>query len=490
LIDILTASAENLCGEAIWAREDGRALAQFVEDFRLHAREVRFTVDPRDVASVLKDAMEGFAVRPPYGGHARVQVLGLLEARMNRADLVICGGLNEGVWPARGGVDALLAPPVMRALGVPGSDFRTGLSAHDLAGALGAPEVVLSRSVRDESGPAIPSRFLLRIQALLYDSRRNHDLSDRHREVRAIELARALNRAGEARRYPRPEPMPTPEQRRVDISATALDRLRGDPYQFFASKILNLTSLDALDAEPSAAWRGEVAHEILERWHKDGEGRSIAEVMDLVFRERNVHPLMRGLWQPRLEAALRWVESEIGSYRDRKVAAVEAWGEMHIDGVRVHGKIDRLDRLADGSLGIIDYKTGSPPSTTMVAEGYALQLGLLGMMAERGGFEGVVGKASGFEYWSLGKAKSEANAYGFGYVETPLKSGKKRSGIEPCEFLPKTEEYLANAIARWITGNEPFTARLNPDYPAYDTYDQLMRLEEWLPHLDSEDPEL
>ena len=86
--------------------------------------------------------------------HARVQVLGLLESRMNRAELVICAGLNEGVWPVRGGIDALLAPPVLRALGVPGADFRIGLSAHDLAGALGAP---MARTVASPlSASAVP----------------------------------------------------------------------------------------------------------------------------------------------------------------------------------------------------------------------------------------------------------------------------------------------------------------------------------------------
>nr|WP_282099723.1 double-strand break repair protein AddB [Qipengyuania qiaonensis] len=479
-IDIIAASAEALCGEKMWAREDGRSLAQFVEDFRLRAREAAFEVRPRDVSRVLADAMEGIAVRPPYGGHARLQILGLLEARMNRADLVICAGLNEGVWPARSGVDALLAPPVLRALGVPGSDFRIGLSAHDLAGALGAPEVVLTRAARGDGGPAIPSRFLLRVQALL------GDMLPKHAENSAIEYARAMVRAPEAPVYPRPRPMPSAEQRRVDISATALDRLRGDPYQFFAGKIMQLQDLDTLDAVPRPAWQGEVAHEILEEWHKAEPQTPIVEIMERIFEKRNVHPLMRGLWQPRLKRALQWVEQEIAGYTERQVVAVEAWGEMEVDGVRIHGKIDRLDRFADGSFGIVDYKTGSPPSSKMVEQGFALQLGLLGMIAERGGFKAGAGVPSAFEYWSLAKAKSETNPVGFGYIETPLRIGNKRSGLPPEDFLPTTARFLEGAIAAWIKGDEPFTARLNPDYPAYDTYDQLMRLDEWLPHLDVE----
>ncbi len=482
LLDALAAAGEALCGEKLWAKEDGRALSAFVEDFRLHARAARFALAPGEAPIALRDAMEPIAVRPPYGGHARVQLLGLLESRMNRADLTICAGLNEGIWPAPGSVDALLAPPVLRALGVPGSDFRTGLSAHDLAGALGAPEVVLSRADRDEGGPAIPSRFLLRVQALL------GELLPRYEEKDSVALARAMTRAQPGAPYPRPAPDPTPDQRDVDISATALDRLLGDPFQFYANRIMGLSDLDALDAEPSPLWQGNIAHLILQRWHEmraDDPGAALVPVMEAVLDEANADPLTRGLWQPRLEAALRWIEEEIDSYTGRTVLAVEKKGAMQFDGVHVHGRADRIDRLPDGRLAIVDYKTGKPPTAAMVEQGFALQLGILGLIAERGGFEGLQGAPEGYEYWSLGKAKSD-NAHGFGYIDVPLKVGRKTSGVTPEEFLPTTAGKLGDAIARFITGSAPFTARENPDYPAYDTYDQLMRLDEWIAHQDGE----
>ncbi|WP_432200626.1 double-strand break repair protein AddB [Erythrobacter sp. W53] len=485
LLGALAVCGEALCGERLWAREDGRALARFFEDLRYHAAEAGTLIDIADSEIVLRDAMEQIAVRPPYGGHGRVAIYGLLESRLSRADLVICAGLNEGIWPPRGSVDALLAPPVLRALGVPGSDFRIGLSAHDLAGALGAPDVVLSRAARDEAGPTIPSRFLLRVQALIGEQ------LDRHTEKRAVELARALAEPVDAsERYERPAMRPKPDQRDVPLAVTALDRLRGDPYQFYAQSILGLRVLDGLDADPSAAWQGEVAHLILERWHevrRDDPKARLAPIMDVVMEEKNAHPLMRGLWEPRLLAALEWIENTVSSDSERQVIAWEKKGHMHVDGVRVHGRADRIDRLADGTLAIVDYKTGKPPSSAMVEQGFALQLGLLGMIARTSGFGDASGEPSVFEYWSLARAKSSADGPEFGYVETPLKTGGKRSGLPPEEFLPKTEEHLHDAITRWIKGDEPFTAKLNPDFGGYADYDQLMRLEEWLPRLAEED---
>ena len=119
-LDLLANAGESLCGQALWSNEDGRALAALVEDLRLHARALDTRVAPRDLASVLRDFLDAVAVRPPYGGHPRVALYGLLEARMARADLVICGELNEGSWPQAPGGDALLAPGVLRAVGVPG----------------------------------------------------------------------------------------------------------------------------------------------------------------------------------------------------------------------------------------------------------------------------------------------------------------------------------------------------------------------------------
>lgn len=472
-LDLLAATGESLCGEGLWAREDGRALSAFVDDLRRHARNVNLAIEADDLPRVLRDAMDRVAVRPPYGGHPRVAIYGLLEARMTRADLVICTGLNEGTWPPRPATDPLLAPGVLRALGVPGADFRIGLSAHDLAGALGAPEVVLTRSLRDLAGPAIASRFLLRVRALL-----GEDLVERHEDRDVVELARALEPAPlELPHYPQPRPCPSPKIRQQDISVTALDRLRSDPYQYYASKLLRLNDLDPLDAAPTPAWQGELAHKILEDWH-EGKG-TLEELAARHLDTMSAHPLMRALWRPRLMKALEWVAQEIQANPERTPAAIEQWGEMTVCGIRVFGKADRIDTLPGGSLAIVDYKTGSPPTGKQVEEGYAMQLGTIGLIAQAGGFETVKGDPSRFEYWSLAKAKAKGHPTGFGYVSTPVLEGKKKKGIPPEDFLPESERFLHDALDRWILGTEPFTARLNPDAPGYDTYDQLMRLAEW-----------
>ena len=154
---------------------------------------------------------------------------------------------------------------------------------------------------------------------------------------------------------------------------------------------------------------------------------------------------------------------------------------MTFDGVKVIGRADRIDRLADGTLAIVDYKTGRVPSKREVEAGFALQLGLLGLIAQHGQFESlktgqvVAGDASRFEYWSFARKDGS-----FGKRESPMKLSTREGGLLPEAFLPHHADKLSEAIRDYIKGGTPFTARENPDYKGYNEYDQLMRLDEWV----------
>ena len=477
----LSTTIEALGGTTVWGGAEGRALSAFIEDLRTAAETVPTDVEPRELPSILRDAMEDIAVRPPWGGHPRVSIYGLLESRMSRAELVICGAMHEGSWPAAPSPDALLPPPVMRALGVPDGEFRIGLSAHDLAAALGAPDVVLSHARRDESGPVIPSRFVQRVRALM-----GEDLARRHTDQRTPALARSIDWTGRTDAAPRPAPDPAPERRKVPIAVTALDRLLGDPYQFYASEILRLKSLDGLDDEPSAKWKGTAAHKILQRWH-EGEG-DLETIAREELAKMSGHPLVRHLWWPRLREALDWVADETGKMRaeGRTPIAIEEKGTAQVCGATLVGRADRIDRLPNGSLAILDYKTGAPPSKAQIQNGFALQLGLIGLMARAGAFKGVAGDPELFEYWSLGRLPKTEQ---FGHIADPHPTPRGKRGIPREEFLDRTADFLRMAVEKYIDGREPFLARENPDYEAYTDYDHLMRLEEWIASPDDDDAE-
>jgi ATP-dependent helicase/nuclease subunit B len=467
LVACLREAATRLCGDALWSRTEGRAAADLIADLEARAPLGPPRMAPSALPTLLRTLMDEVAVRPPQGGHPRLAIYGLLEVRLQSADLTILAGLNEGVWPGTPAPDPWLAPRIRSELGLPGLDFRIGLAAHDVSTGLGAPTVLLTRARRDARSPTIASRFWLRLQALAGEG---------WVRDRAIEAwARALDRPAEYAPSDRPQPAPPAAIRPRRISVTDVDRLKADPYAFYAKSMLRLRPLDAVDADPNAAWRGTAVHDILRlAWQQDrlDPGKLMARAESFLA---DAHPLMRALWQPRLMEAIAWIGEAIVEMRSegRDPIAVETKGAIDIAGVTLNGTFDRLDRLADGSLGIVDYKTGKPPSTAAVRAGFSLQLGLLGLIAERGGFEGITGTARAFDYWSLSRGRT-----GFGYIDSPT-DPKKRDPIPADEFTGIAAANFVEAAGRWLTGDEPFTAKLVPEYAPYSDYDQLMRRDEW-----------
>lgn len=468
LLGALREAAARLAGDAAWAGLAGRAAADLLAELEAAAGEGPERVEAAQLPDMLARLLGEVAVRPPYGQHPRIAIWGLIEARLQQADLLVLGGLNEGIWPALPAPDPWLAPRIRSVLGLPSLERRIGLAAHDFASALGARRVLVTRARRDASAPAIASRFWLRLEAITGGLTRAGELR---------RWARAIDRPAAHRPAARPAPTPDPALRPKAISVTEVDRLKADPYAFYARKLLGLTALDPVDADPSAAWRGSAVHDVLEAWLKEddcdpGKLRARAEAL---LGSQDAHPLMRALWQPRLTEAIDFIADAVAANRaeGRHPLAAELRGEVKIAGIDLAGVADRIDRLADGTLAIVDYKTGGPPSGKAVREGYSLQLGLLGLIAERGGFDGIEGAAAAFEYWSLARDPGSGR---LGYVRSPVGG---RGGLDAADFTTFAARNFIAAAERWLTGAEPFTAKLHPEYAPYGDYDQLMRLDEW-----------
>lgn len=459
----LRETASALTAEKAWSGPDGRMAAELISDLEFAEDARGLALDAGEWRAILRQMLDQRPVRPPYGGHPRVFIWGLLEARLQKADLLVLGGLNEGVWPAQPAPDPWLAPKIRAELGLPGLDYRVGLAAHDFAGALGAPRVLLTRARRDSRSPTVASRFWLRLEAMTGGITRDHRLE---------RLVHALDDAGQPAPVDRPAPCPPVNQRPRKISVTAVDRLKADPFAFYAQAILKLRRLDPVDADHSAAWKGTAVHDVLEQWLAEDDcspDRLVARAEALLAAE-TIHPMLRALWQPRLMEAIRWVEGLERANRasGRRPLAAEKWGEAEIAGVLLHGKADRIDRFDNGALAIVDYKTGKAPAQKAVDAGFALQLGLLGLIAEDGGFDGVAGSPQAHEYWSLTRYRDQ-----FGHCTRPDKD------MGAVDFLAHARAHFVDAAEKWLTGDAPFTAKLNPAYAPWGDYDQLMRLEEW-----------
>ncbi|UUR08510.1 double-strand break repair protein AddB [Sphingomonas glaciei] len=455
---------EMLAGEGAWSGPAGRAAADLLAALEASPATAALPITTNDAVPLLRSLLDGVAIRPPYGQHPRVRILGLIEARLIKTDLMILAGLNEGSWPAPPSPDPWLPVTVRRQLKLPGPEIRIGLSAHDFAGLLCAEEVLLTRARRDGRSPTVSSRLLLRLEALT---------GGLPRDDRLEALAVALDDPEREQPALRPRPSPPRAERPKRIRVTDLDRLKADPFSFYAKTMLGLRPLDDLGAEQDAAWKGTIVHALFEQWFEEDQcapARLLPRARALLAGN-DIHPLMRALWGPRLMEAIGTlaVEEAEKQAKGRRPIGAEVEGKAEVAGVQLIGRADRIDRLpGNGLLAILDFKTGKPPANNQVEAGFALQLGLLGLIAEKGGFGDLMARPALFEYWSLAKQDRSDRR---GFVEE----------IGPADLiLEEARRHFSEAAARWLTGDEPFHAKLQPRFARYGDYDQLMRLEEWL----------
>ena len=126
----LAASESETGVERLWAGEAGENAATLINDLRA-ALETLPPFAGREWPALLNALMAGVVVRPLYGRHPRLNIWGLLEARLQQADLMILGGLNEAVWPPDPPADPWMSRPMRAAFGLAPPERRIGLTAHD-----------------------------------------------------------------------------------------------------------------------------------------------------------------------------------------------------------------------------------------------------------------------------------------------------------------------------------------------------------------------
>ncbi|MEZ6022447.1 MAG: PD-(D/E)XK nuclease family protein, partial [Hyphomonadaceae bacterium] len=292
--DALTATIEAIAKGEAWQGRDGEDAAGLLREAIEHGGELG-ALAPAAAPRVLMRLMEGREVPPASSGEARIAIWGPLEARLQRRDLMILGGLNEGVWPAPPGEDPFLSRGMRAALGLPSLDQRIGLAAHDFAQLANAPNVVLTRSVRREGSPTLASRWLWRLQTLVQGSGQKVEAAAKH-----LAWARALDEPQGPRPIVVPKPRPPADQRIKRLSVTQVETLIRDPYALYARRILGLDFLKPIGAPAEHAERGTAVHAAIERFEDGHEHDKLSNLLDEELRKAGIPPERRAAERARL----------------------------------------------------------------------------------------------------------------------------------------------------------------------------------------------
>ncbi|MGE0724395.1 MAG: double-strand break repair protein AddB [Alphaproteobacteria bacterium] len=484
------AATDEMEGAAIlWRGEDGEAAARFVAGV-LEAADGFPPIAGADYAGLFTTLGAGIAVRPAWGLHPRLFIWGPLEARLQQADRVILGGLNEGTWPAIAEADPWLSRPMRAALGLPPVERRIGLSAHDFAQAIAAGEAFVTRAVKVDGTPTVPSRWLLRIDATLQALGRPGGLP---RAAAPRDLQQRLDdriRNGDrlvprpARPIAPPAPRPPVALRPRRLSVTEVETWLADPYAIYARHVLRLTALDPLDAEVGAAERGIALHEALSRFidafpppaplPPDAFARLLA-IARAALAAHLARPIVRAFWWPRFERIAAWFLAEEAV---RRAAIAESWSERRgkwtfaapAGPFTLTGRADRIVRIVGRGLEVIDYKTGTAPTARAVAEGRAPQLPLEAAMIGAGAFDGVPQEPpASLSYWRLTGADPPGEI-----------RGVAEGAAATAALAADAQDGLAALVARFDDATTAYLAQPRPDWaPRFSDYAHLARIAEW-----------
>ncbi len=466
------AATDTIPGQQIlWQNEDGQAGASFMSEC-LEQAAVLGNISPLEYLSLFEAMMSGLMVQAKQKSHPRIRILGPIEARLCHFDTIILGGCNEGIWPLSVSSNPWMSRPMKQEFGFELPERQIGVSALDFANLLGAKDVYLTRAKMSNGTPTSKSRWLMRLETVI------KALGFKAEDLcldESLPFALKLNIPSSFIKISPPAPHPPVSARPRKFSASAIEKLMRDPYGIFAEYILKLKPLGELNPVADASDFGNIVHKVLEEFGKTypkqypkNAKENLLTLGDKAFAQSGFSADKQAFWRPKYAKIVDWLTSHETSYR-QNITQIhnEIWGSIILDDlpggkVEIYAKADRLDETIDGQINIIDYKTGRGRSLKEIKSGYAPQLPIEGLIAQKGGFAGVPKKSiNSLMYWRLGRDIT--------CVDDDISS-----------LLSQTEEHIKTLINSFDFVSTGYLSRPNPkSAPEYSDYEHLSRLREW-----------
>lgn len=492
LVEALATTESDDGASRLWQGAAGEAAVVWLDDLRQASKDFP-PLNGTDYENIFACLSEDVPVRQSWGRHPRIDILGPLEARLHHADIMILAGLNDGTWPQEATADPWMSRPMKKQMNLVSPERRIGLSAHDFVQFAAAPRVILTRSRRNGDQPTVPSRFLLRLQTVI-QALGYKDLLKTSRQH--LQWAQSLDKPVSIVPCRQPQPCPPVIMRPRCLSVTEIGTWRRNPYAIYAKHILKLIKLDDIQPEVDRAERGTILHRIFEivinECRDNNTLLQLERVLEIGRQEFAVYshdPQVAALWWPRFITIAKWVIEQEGDRRTdgTKNIATEIRSTMAFNfGAEIFtlsGRADRIDRLADGTLEIIDYKTGTAPSVKVIAEGYDPQLPLLAAIMEATDWKGHPAgshNVSALAYWKLsGKLSKDTNGGEISVLKPPKGEDERDTWLrrliadEVVRFQALLDEF-SQATTGYCDTPDPRYA------PRYNDYAHLARTGEWM----------
>ncbi|MET3105282.1 ATP-dependent helicase/nuclease subunit B [Oxalobacteraceae bacterium GrIS 2.11] len=322
----------------------------------------------------------------------RVVMMPLNGARLRRFDAVLMVGCDAAHLPSQPQEVLFFTNAVRRECGLITREQRQRQQLRDFTELLSAnPVVVMSwqQQQRAEDNPISPwiQRLNLCLQQAGLPQLPSHTVQLNTQNLQAI-----------VPQQPRPSAAAlTP----TTLSASGYNSFIACPYQFFATRMLGLSSLDALSDMPEKRDYGGWLHGILKTYHDtlkaqpdfpiEGQQALLIDISRAVFADiLQTNPAALGYsmrWEKVIPAYIEWSQRYAQSGWQFEVGEVWLENNLQWDGgqVLLRGQIDRIDSSLGGETAVLDYKTNTKAVLTKkLKQAEDQQLPFYGLLAESG----------------------------------------------------------------------------------------------------------
>jgi probable DNA repair protein len=313
-------------------------------------------------------AMAGETMFQPESEGAVVDLMGPLEAAGMQFDKLWICGLDAEHWPPPGRPLTLVSRALQREYGMPDAEPQDTLDyAHRILERLtaSAAEHVCSYALADGDAQQTGTGLLAHYESVIAEPTDDPGWN-------------AMRQVGiSASRMMHSDPVPSVgRDETISGGASSLQRQFEEPFAAFAYGRLGIRPMYTIVPGLSASLRGSLIHDAMYRlyrdrptqadidaWRPDQLQERIVDAVQGAFGRhyRNADPVLRALLDIETERVRNLLRGVVELDRSRDAFTVldaETPRALDIDGLRLQLRVDRIDRLEDGELVILDYKTG------------------------------------------------------------------------------------------------------------------------------------
>lgn len=312
-----------------------------------------------------------------------LQIMGMLETRVLDFKNIIISSVNEGLLPSGRSDNSFIPFDIKKEVGLPTYQEKDAIFSYHFFRLLQRAENIylMYNTEADDFGSGEQSRFLTQLEIL------------KEEEVEKLIVSPKVNKSKSALKHLSKASIVDNELRHLaekGISATALTTYILNPFDFYKQKILKINEVEEVEETVAANTLGTIIHKTLEALYIPFKGKYLtkesleklkpmvaAEVKKWFTETYSNGKINTGknllIYRVAQQFVSNFIDAELALITQGskiKILELEYDLETSLDvesldfPIRLRGQADRIDEI-DGTLRIIDYKTGKVSQTEL-----------------------------------------------------------------------------------------------------------------------------